>query len=204
MAERTKITVVDGGAGVWAERLREPGFDITSADTASGEHRAGQATPDLVLIDGRHRPDVVGDVRACRRRWPAATLPVLVLGLTDPQLGSAAIEAGATDAVVGSTHGPTLNAHVRRLLRSGERLRGLLEAERRTARREGLALAAADVAVPLGEMVDRLEAAMTSRPSDVGLEELLDLAVRAVDAVDRLRRLAQQRDTPAAERDAEG
>lgn len=168
--------------------------DGSDADRGSGAEAEWPAavprSPDLVLVDAASWADVPGAVRACRRRWPAETTPVLVLGSPDPASAAAAIEAGATDSVVDSLHGPLLDAHVRRMLRAGESLRAMLGDERRRAQRESLAQAAADFALPLGEMLDELEAVMARTPVDERLDELLELTGRAVDAVDRLRRLA--------------
>jgi PleD family two-component response regulator len=152
--------------------------------------QADEGPPDLVLIDASARPDFLDDVRACRQVYPPQTTGVLVVGEPDPNASAAAIEAGATDSVADALAGPMLTAHVRRLLRASESLRTLLEEERRRAKQESLALAAADVAVPLGDMLDELESIMARQPVGERLDELLELTSKAVDAVDRLRQMA--------------
>lgn len=196
MGRRTRIAVLDKGLEAWADQLRGEAYDVAATEATTTRD---EGPPDLVLIDGQARPDVVSAVRACRRRWSTMTTSVLVLGVSDPQVSSAAIDAGATDAVADATHGPMLTAHVRRLLESGRMLRRVVAAERRQAKREALALAVADIARPLGEMIDRLESAMSHNPNDERLEELLELTTRAVDAVDRVRHLAEGPDVPERE-----
>lgn len=148
--------------------------------------------PDLVLIDASARPNFLSDVRACRKIFPPQTTSVLVLGESDPNASAAAIEAGATDSVADAVGGPLLSAHVRRLLRASESMKAMLDEERRRAKQESLALAAADVAVPLGDMLDELESIMARQPVGERLDELLELTSKAVDAVDRLRRMASE------------
>ncbi|MDB5327925.1 MAG: hypothetical protein JWM57_3494 [Phycisphaerales bacterium] len=178
--------------------LRREAFDVASLITPA-ELRAVAGPPDLVLIDAANRPNLLADVRTCRQAFSPQSTPVLVLGESDPSASAAAIEAGATDAVADSIGGPMLGAHVRRLIRAGEALRTMLDDEREKAKREILALAAADVAVPLGDMLDELEAVMARSPAGERLDELLELASRAVDAVDRLRRMATGAATAATE-----
>lgn len=181
--------------------LRREAFDVASLITPA-ELRAVTGPTDLVLIDAADRPNLLADVRACREAFSPESTSLLVLGESDPNASAAAIEAGATDAIAGSTGGPMLGAHVRRLIRAGESLRAILDGEREKAKREILALAAADVAVPLGDMLDELEAVMARSPVGERLNELLELTSRAVDAVDRLRRMATGAETTATEESA--
>jgi DNA-binding NarL/FixJ family response regulator len=178
--------------------LRAEALDVAAISRPADA--AQTASPDLVLIDAS-AGDAATAVRDCRTYWPDQTTPVLVVGSPDAATSAAAIDAGATDSVGDALSGPLMSAHVRRILRAGEALRSMLDDERQRAKRESMALAAADMAVPLGELLDELEAVMARAPVDERLDELLELTGRAVDAVDRLRRLATSADSPVAERD---
>ena len=173
----------------FASELRDEAFNVRPLGGPADVPGQTQ-TPDLVLIDASTTPGFIDAVRVCRRRWPGATTPVLVVGSPGPAASAEAIEAGASDCLVNSLDGPLVAAHVRRLLRAGETLRVMLDDERRRTQRESLAQAAADVAVPLGEMLDELEAVMAETPVDPRFDGLLELTGRAVDVVDRLRRQA--------------
>lgn len=201
MARQAKIVLVGESSSTASQLVSELRGQSLTVEAQPRPTVATAGPPDLVLLDASTEPDVVAAVRAVREQWPEQTTPVLVLGSQDPDVSAAAIEAGATDSVIDALAGPLASAHVRRLLKASETLRSLLEEERVRAKRESLALAAADVAVPLGELLDELEAVMARAPVDKRLDELLELTGRAVDAVDRLRRLATSTEFPAAERD---
>ena len=190
MSRLTRIVVVGGRPGAaerWKHALSGEAVDIRPS--ASPPSHAEAEGADLLLIDADDRGDVPAMVRACRRSLPPHT-PVLVLGSPDPSSAAEAIDAGATDSVNANVDGEVLSAHVRRLLRQSDSLRSMVYEERRRAARESLTLAAADLARPLGELLDGLESVMARAPADDRLNELLDLTGRAVDAMDRLRRLA--------------
>ena len=185
MSRLTRIVVVGGRPGNerrWADALAGEAVEVQMA-ASPGE--ADEA--DLVLIEADAQPDVTAAVRAYRRSLPLHT-PVLVLG--QAAAAAAAIDAGATDSVNADTSAPVLSAHVRRLVRQGESLKRTVNQARSQAARESLTLAAADLAVPLGELVDGLESAMARVPADANLDELLELTGRAVEAMDRLRQMA--------------
>lgn len=208
MARQAKIVLV-GGPTSATDRLvaglRAQSMEVDSMERP--EHARDLAPPDVVLIDATAGGGQTGDhavadaVRDCREVWPEGTTAVLVVGSPDPATSAAAIDAGATDSVADAVGGPLTAAHVRRMLRAGDTLRTLLDDERRRAKQESLALAAAGVAVPLGAMLDELEAVMARAPVDEHLDDLLELTGRAVDAVDRLRRLATSSEFPVAEHD---
>ena len=194
MSRLTRIVVVGGRPGAaerWANALAGEAFEVRP--TSAPPSRADAEGTDLLLIDADEGRDVPDVVRACRRSLPAHT-PVLVLGPSDPNAAAAAIDAGATDSVNANVSGTVLSAHVRRLLKQSRSLQLTMTDACRRAARESLTLAAADLARPLGELLDGLESVMARAPADDRLNELLDLTGRAVDAMDRLRRLAAEPD----------
>ncbi len=128
MAQRKTLLIVDDDTdlrGALAEQLQAEDFiAVEAADAAQGVRLAGEARPDLILLD-IDLPDMNGR-EACRlMRQAGVAAPVIMLTAADSDSDTInGLEAGANDYVTKPFRFAVLLARIRAQLRSHEHSEG--------------------------------------------------------------------------------
>ena len=189
-------------------RLARRGFEVAAVSDGMSCLQWLEARPcDLVLLD-LSMPGMDGFeiIQKLRSKWSHDSLPIIVVSArVDSEDVVRALTFGANDYVVKPVNFRVLMARIRSSLRMKHNVSLLVEAERQRVMIESLGKSAAQIAKPLGQMIDRLEAVSADIPEEPGelklaLGELLELAEEAVQVIEKMKEVGDMRNVPHTER----